>query len=128
MPWPETSLFWRRGERLQEETTVRVASESGKTQITGFFVVPRGESKTFTFRYKLPAGVVAADGSRATYTLYLQKQSGTLGHPYTVRVHLPEGARLEEMTPAPLLLSGGVAEVLGRLEEDTILTVRFTLP
>lgn len=66
-------------------------SEAGLAVWDGLLVLKPGEAQEVTFRYRLPASVVAG----GDYRLYVQKQSGTWGIPLRVVVR-GAGGRVHE--------------------------------
>lgn len=60
-----------------------IGQELGKTVLAGFFFVNPGESRTLTVEYYLPPAV-QEQINRGLYTLFVQKQLGTLAHQLTL--------------------------------------------
>lgn len=65
------------------EDTTGSADELDKTYFYGYLTLSPGGSKTLSFKYKLPAGVVG----EKDYQLYIQKQSGINTEVYNVLVN-----------------------------------------
>jgi len=63
----------------------------GKTQFSGYFEAPSHQSRTITFRYRIPPTVDAGD----RYTLLVQRQPGTAAMPLTIDIAATEGVRLD---------------------------------
>jgi hypothetical protein len=59
-------------------------------------VVPGGQSMNTSFRFALPRTLLVSDEllGQVTYRLIVQKQPGTLAIPITIRIHLPNHARM----------------------------------
>ncbi|MCJ7432322.1 MAG: DUF4012 domain-containing protein [Anaerolineales bacterium] len=68
-------------------------------QVFGAMIItPTHQTTETEFEYRLPVGVVtqdAEDNKLWTYHLKVQKQPGTLAHPFTLTLRLPVGARIE---------------------------------
>jgi hypothetical protein len=76
-------------------------------------------TQTRLFTWTLPVDVVQWRGQEeGLYTLWVQKQPGTSGHPLTVRVRLPEGSTLVEATPLSKSLDERWVEYQTMLDQD----------
>ena len=103
--------------------------ESGKAVFGRFFSLARGEGRTVSFLYALPA-VVRRDGSAATYRLYLQTQPGTRAIPWKVKIVPPAQARalsLEVDGKATGVDAGAGVEVATDLRHDREIVLRYRL-
>ncbi len=69
-------------------------------------LLPPGTTQTRALIWELPEEVVAWDGDDGTYTLRVQKQPGTVGHPLRLRIRLPDGAVLVAAAPSPSAVEG----------------------
>ncbi|HLZ09506.1 MAG TPA: DUF4012 domain-containing protein, partial [Chloroflexota bacterium] len=67
--------------------------ESGRRVVATFLALPKGVQRTIHLHYELPPGTWS-DGK--PYRLRVQKQSGTLSLPLTVKVTAPAGSMLSE--------------------------------
>jgi hypothetical protein len=111
-----------------ETGRVRVTLESEAVQAIGtLVVVPPGETAVTEYAYSLPAGVLATDGATVTYTLHVQKQSGTQAVPFELEVALPPGAALVSASPRGRL-SEGAWRLARTLAEDVPVRLTFRLP
>jgi hypothetical protein len=88
------------------------------------FLLAPGESLSLDYTYTLPPGTARRMGDQWTYTLFLQKQPGTLDTPVEVTVTLPEGARLLESQPQ----SEGPQRYVVSLSTDEVIEVSYRLP
>jgi hypothetical protein len=88
------------------------------------FLLAPGESLSLDYTYTLPRGTAHRVGDQWTYTLFLQKQPGTLDTPVEVTVTLPEGARLLESQPQ----SEGPQRYVVSLSTDEVIEVSYRLP
>jgi hypothetical protein len=109
--------FWHR--RYYTSTVVVEPDPSGRAVFGNFVLVPRAETRTSWFEYRLPAGVVApvAGGPARRYALLAQKQPGTRGHALAVAVTLPPGARVLSAT-AGAVVDGQVVRWVTDLTVD----------
>jgi hypothetical protein len=71
---------------------------SGRTVFGGYFILPRGQTKTIRFDYRLP--LILGNGSY--YTLHLEKQPGAPVIPLHVSVVLPN--EFSASSDAPFVL------------------------
>jgi hypothetical protein len=88
------------------------------------FLLAPGESLSLDYTYALPPGTARRMGDQWTYSLFLQKQPGTLDAPVEVTVTLPEGARLLESQPQ----SEGPQRYVVSLSTDGAIEVSYRLP
>jgi hypothetical protein len=88
------------------------------------FLLAPGECLSLDYTYTLPPGTAHRMGDQWTYTLFLQKQPGTLDTPVEVKVTLPEGARLLESQPQ----SEGPQRYVVSLSTDEAIEVSYRLP
>jgi len=100
--------------------------ENGTNVIGVFFVVPPKEQLTLSFSYQLPSGVLSRTAQGAYYSLLVQKQAGTVGHPITVKIAAPPGMVVAEASPAPATIDAAAVEFRTNLRKDILFTVRFT--
>jgi hypothetical protein len=87
-------------------------------------VVPGGDSITTTFQFRLPEQVLRRDGDQISYRLNIKKQPGTIDNPIIVRVHFPNGLRVESVSPHALI-EGDHILIETDLRTDLVLTVDF---
>jgi hypothetical protein len=100
-------------------TETETLSEHGKTQFTGFMVIPAGERHTVRFTYRLPAMDPGA------YRLVAQKQPGTDAVPLAVRLVLPPDLGVLSAKPAPRSHDGQVVTFDLPLRRDRKVEVRL---
>ena len=101
------------------------AGDKGTKEIGLFFVVPPAEQKALNFSYVLPREVLSRAPTGSHYSLLVQKQAGTLGHPLKVKVTAPPGMVISETSPTPAALDDKVVEFQSKLNKDTTFTVLF---
>lgn len=91
------------------------------------FFVRMGESLETGFHFKLPSSILqpGPDGKTQTYHLKIQKQAGIQSVPVTVRVHLPNGAKVQFISPEGLQEGDNIFFNL-ELREDIEVEVVFT--
>ncbi len=124
LPLPPGSLY-AQGDPLHDPDTFRVYTEVGKTVLGGFFTIPQRGKRVLVFAYKLPGDVLKRDGQYWEYSLVVQKQPGTLGHPFHLSVSYPEDWELQDPVIAPSYSQPGLVEFQASLTRDFILTLRF---
>ncbi|MCP4591365.1 MAG: hypothetical protein GY842_11510, partial [bacterium] len=59
------------------------------------------------------------------YSLRVQKQPGTTGHPLAVQIRLPEGSVLLDATPQPTVVAGEWLIYRMALDRDRDFTIHF---
>jgi hypothetical protein len=104
IPVPGEALF--SGKDESGAIVDRPADEGPWTTFGTLGLLAPSETQERFFTWTLPPSVVQWRARRGRYTLWIQKQPGTLGHPLTVRIRLPEGSVLLEATPEPSALEG----------------------
>jgi hypothetical protein len=105
-------------------TAVLEPVELGRAVFGNFLLVPRAQSTTTWFAYRLPPGVVVTVAGGRRYALDVQKQPGTRGHALAVAVTLPAGARVVSSTP-PATVDGQVLHWTLTLDVDRAVEVIF---
>jgi hypothetical protein len=77
------------------------------------------------FQFNLPAGILQTDpvSGDAIYQLKVQKQAGTVAIPITIRVHLPQGSRINFVSPTGYTQAG--ENLLFDLKLTTDVTIRI---
>jgi hypothetical protein len=125
---PERSrLVWAAGGTYGRITGAEtVESEAGRTAFGNYLMIPPGQGQ-LAYRWISPyAAAVDSDGRSGLYRLTIQKQMGTLGDAVSLRITLPEGARLLNATPG-LTIQGRAVTLDTRLAADLQLEVRYSL-
>ncbi|MCX6053380.1 MAG: DUF4012 domain-containing protein [Chloroflexi bacterium] len=88
--------------------------------------VPGGGSLETNFKFLLPSLILGTNDNLATYSLHVQKQSGTIALPLTIIIHFPKGAQLIDSS-----LKGSMIEniwtIKTDLRQDVDLTITFKL-
>lgn len=92
-----------------DSTGQAVNEQGGLATFANFILVPQGSEETVEFRYDLPDGIVQDDTESKIYELSVQKQPGMRAESLNITVSLPEGSRIEAVTPAS-----------GRIEENQV--------
>lgn len=142
--WNYLRLYVPQGSQLEEATSHTVPGDTlytgetwdgpaqpitdppGLPAFAAAFLLPRAETLTTHFRYRLPAGVVAAGGDGVSYRLLVQKQAGTEAQPLQVVIQLPPEATLQAATPAPSQVEGNTLTFDAALTTDLTFAVRYT--
>lgn len=96
------------------------------TVFDNFLIVPRQQSVTSAYHYRLPAGVTQTTATGEwLYQLLLVKQAGAAPQTVQVSVTLPAGAHLISSTPAPTRASGATHYFDWTLDQDISLSLRY---
>jgi hypothetical protein len=99
-------------------------SERGRLGLGTLVIVPPGETRTLTFRYRLPQEAIECDGALCQYSLTIQKQGGTDGVPFALH-----GDTEPQDLVAPEWQSGAVVWPLNTtLQGDRVVSWRFERP
>ncbi len=103
-----------------------VDDPSGLTVFDNFLIVPRQQSVTSVYTYRLPAGVAqpTVEGEWL-YELRLVKQAGAAAQTAQVSVILPSGAQLIASTPTPARVDGLTLFFDWTLDRDIYLSIRY---
>ncbi|MBC7226459.1 MAG: DUF4012 domain-containing protein [Thermoflexales bacterium] len=123
IPVPGEALWSGRPE--SGDVIVRPAEEGPLLSLEALMLLPPGAVQTRTFTWELPEGVVVWEGDGGTYSLRVQKQPGTAGHPLRVRIRLPEGTTLVAADPPPSAVEGSLVVYATRLDRDREFVLRF---
>jgi hypothetical protein len=99
-----------------------------KTSWGQLFVLAPQDTITLEYVYTLPPETLHFVDDHWEYTLYLQKQPGTLEPGVEVVVTLPEGAQLIESQPQPTRQQGVVSTYFISLSTDQRIAVSYQLP
>ena len=119
------------GEDIPARTDNLGSEDIPGAQVFGtLVVVHQQESMQTGFDFGLPAFVLHHDPTSGhwTYTLNVQKQPGTLAVPLTLRIRLPQGAKLLASSLPPDGNAQGALTYQLKLLQDVVLTVEFQGP
>ncbi|MGD1993094.1 MAG: DUF4012 domain-containing protein [Anaerolineae bacterium] len=116
------------GEPESGEITVRSAEEGPWLTFGVLNLLPPATSQTRRLTWTLPLDVVQWEADEGRYSLRVQKQPGTRGHPLVVRIRLPEGAEWLDVTPEPAQTRGGEIVYSTSLDRDREFSIRFRRP
>ncbi len=105
------------------ETTDEMPVE-GRAVFGGYFVIPRGQSRTVHFDYLLPPILPTS----SSYTLHLEKQPGSSSIPVRVRITLPETRHLLSARPLPVRFQDHAAEFDLTLDRDQTIVLDISSP
>ncbi len=120
-------LYLLRGQSSTGEIDVEPLG-SERTSWGQLFLLAPGESLSLDYVYTLPPGTAHRVDDHWVYSLYLQKQPGTLQPPVEVVVTLPEGAQFLESQPQPLNQQGSVGTYSVSLSTDQKIEVSYRFP
>ncbi len=116
---------------LDQDVPARVDSlDEDLKGLQGFgtlLVVQIGNTLETDFQFQLPPNILQVDptGRYRMYRLRIQKQPGTTAIPVTIRVHLPQGARLEAVSPENYVQSGSSLLFELNLATDVVVQIQF---
>jgi hypothetical protein len=124
---PEQSeLVTASGQALEPVRDVdRVTTESGRLAYGNYLLMPPGPS-TMSYLWAVPDVAVRTDAGWE-YRLLVQKQPGSREVPLSVRVDLPTGAEVLEMTEG-MVMDGDRLRYEAELAQDVELRVLYELP
>ena len=123
LPVPDEALL--SGEGTSGEVTVQQAKEGPWITLGVLGVLSPTTSQTRHFFWTLPKDVVEWDNDEGWYSLRVQKQPGTTGHPLTVQVRLPEGSSLVDAVPQPTTVAGSWVIYRAALDRDKEFRLHF---
>ncbi|MCP4542490.1 MAG: DUF4012 domain-containing protein [Chloroflexi bacterium] len=123
IPVPDENLLT--GEGTSGEVTVQQAEEGPWTTLGVMGVLAPSASQTRYFFWTLPQDVVEWQSDQGSYSLRVQKQPGTIGHPLTVQVRLPEGSVLVDAVPQPTVATNNWVIYRVALDRDREFTLHF---
>jgi hypothetical protein len=113
------------GEGYAGDVTVHEADEGPWLTLEVLGLVPPSTVQTRSFTWTLPIDVVEWRGYEGWYSLQVQKQPGTSGHPLTVQVRLPEESILVEAVPEPTTADEAKVVYQIALDQDREFKLRF---
>jgi hypothetical protein len=123
-----TSVYLPRGSQFLRasgfEEAVRAEPEGDLTAISGYVALPMGARRRLTVEWT-PRVVPTQPGH---YRLVLPRQPGAPAYALTVRVVLPEGARLAAATPAPASVERGVVTWRTQVDADRAFDLALDAP
>lgn len=123
IPVPPEAVWAGEGE--SGEVTVKEAAEGPWVTFGVLGLIPPSTIQTRTFTWTLPPDVVEWADETGRYSLLVQKQPGTEGHPLSVRVRLPEGGAVVDAGPQPWSMEDGWVVYRTALDEDVAFDLEF---
>lgn len=115
---------------IDEKSGTRVYDQNDKTVFANWVYVSPGETATVEYKYMLPFrlfNVSFGEGQQVdSYSLVVQKQSGSTGSQFEFILHYPNDYGLNWNFPADMDLSGEKLKFEKKLETDHFLGVVFT--
>lgn len=105
-----------------------IVLNSGKMSWGQLFLLAPQETLSLDYRYTLPPNTARLVDDHWEYSLYLQKQPGTLAPPVEVSLTLPEGAELLNSQPQPLQQQERTFTYQFSLNTDQQITLSYHLP
>jgi hypothetical protein len=123
LPLPRYSVAEAAGIIAIGTDTTEVRRDAAGTYVAGLITVPPGDARAVSFVYSLPDPVVERGQDRATYSLVLQHQPGTLGREVNLEVVLPPGYRYAGGSIVPDVVRDEIVRFKWLLSRDTLVTV-----
>jgi hypothetical protein len=123
LPLPRYSVAEAAGIIAIGTDTTEVRQDGAGTYVAGLITVPPADTRTISFVYLLPDPLVERGPGRATYSLVLQHQPGTLGRDMNLEVVLPPGYRYAGGSIVPDAVRNEVVRFRWLLTRDTVVTV-----
>ena len=111
--------------KVWDETAQPIQEFVGFTTFTNFLVVPRGESRDYELRYRLPPHVVQANDGLYSYRLTLLKQAGNGADITKITVLLPAQAEFVAATPQPTAVAGNEVVFELQLDADQLVELNY---
>ncbi len=136
-PLDYSALGYKRDAQLQTEesltsvdpeTGTRIYTDADKTVFANWVYVSPQESVTVKYRYLLPFKVDLDSQKKAinTYSLLLQKQSGSQGSLFVSTLNFPDGYALKWKYPEEAALKKNSLKTEGDLRRDNFIGAAFT--
>ncbi|MCD6149673.1 DUF4012 domain-containing protein [bacterium] len=111
---------------VDEEAGTRIYQDAGKTVFANWVYVSPQETVTIKYKYLLPFKLEFNENKPAdSYSLLVQKQSGSLGSRFSSAVKYPEDYKLEWSCSDELKNENGKLEFESDLETDKFMGVVF---
>jgi hypothetical protein len=104
--------------RIIGDKNVELLEESGKGEFAFWMVIAPGQEQTVTLEYVSPIEV------SGDYTMYIQKQSGTIGHGINYSFQVPSNLNLIYKSPYLEIEKGNVV-MNSNLNEDKLIEIRL---
>jgi Protein of unknown function (DUF4012) len=96
--------------------------------LSTFLVVPFGQEREKTFRYRLPPTILTKDGQTWHYRLTLQKQAGITALPVLLKLRLPPQASIVSTSVPPAATAGQTMSFRLNLDRDQQIDIAFQTP
>lgn len=113
---------------INRETGTRTYSEKGKTVFANWAYVSPQETVVIRYKYLLPFKIMSSEDGRMTgsYSLLVQKQSGSMGSKFFSEINYPNFYKLEWSCPDNIQNSANRSKIEGRLDNDKFYGSVFT--
>ncbi|MBD3311593.1 MAG: DUF4012 domain-containing protein [Candidatus Magasanikbacteria bacterium] len=112
------------GDKTEEEGEVDQGQELGKQWFGTFISIEPGDTKTLSFTYKLPEKI-EGQIKNGSYTIYVQKQSGTIGHDLVLDLKFEKTIKNAEPEVALAKMQSGVYTIKSDLILDRLFRMEF---
>ena len=96
------------------------------TMFDNFILLGPGQEISAEFQYALPDSVLLEQDGRYRYQLDLRKQAGTASPPAQIRITIPDGARLLNVSPQPATIYGNSLVFDEPLVRDLEVSVEYS--
>jgi hypothetical protein len=90
--------------------------------------IPGGESLQTDFIFQLPSSVLEKKDNLITYSLHIQKQSGTIAIPVLISIHLPDGAEFRSASLVGKMEGNNTWTTSTNLNQDIYIDFSFIKP
>jgi hypothetical protein len=123
IPIPGTELL--SGKDEPGEVTVQQAEGASWLSMGLMSVLAPSVTQSRFITWTLPAGVVRWQGNEGWYTLRVQKQPGTRGHPLAIQIRFPTGGSLLDATPGAQVLADHWVAYQTTLDRDCVFQLHW---
>ncbi|MCX6765963.1 MAG: DUF4012 domain-containing protein [Candidatus Moranbacteria bacterium] len=111
---------------INQETGIRTYEEAEKTVFANWTYVSPGETVVVKYKYLLPFRIsFSSDKPANSYSLLVQKQSGSIGSKLKTMVHYSQGFQVAWSYPENVQIADGKLEYSANLEVDKFLGLVF---
>lgn len=112
---------------IDEDTGTRIYEDSGKTVFANWVYVSPQETTVVKYKYLLPYSIKLDSENKLvdTYSLLVQKQSGSRGSAFDSEVIFPENYKVVWKYPDGSLTAGSGLQFSGDLKKDKFIGIAF---
>lgn len=110
---------------VNQETGTRTYEDSGKTVFANWVYVSPGETAEIKYKYLLPFKIFPGENSSASYSLLVQKQSGSAGSKLISVIKKPDDCKIIWNYPENISDGAGGIKIETDLKTDKFIGVVF---